>query len=127
MESSRSSDPQFALRLNKLLKEKGIKNNAQFARAINKAAMVTHGWMRGRIPRLPEDWRTLCKFFDVSSDYLLLGKTDTQVIKVTIEIPIKNNDFLYSALPDTEETQDAVIASLLTSLKRVMQKKLDRK
>jgi hypothetical protein len=46
----RPRDPAFAERLKKLLKQKGIKNNNQFALAIKKAPIVTHGWMRGKVP-----------------------------------------------------------------------------
>lgn len=90
----RPRDPGFAERLKKLLKIKGIKNNNQFAKAINKAPIVTLGWLKGKVPGYPEDWKLLCDFFDVSADHLLLGKGngDDRNIKITFNIPIDGQD-----------------------------------
>ena len=64
----------FGQRLLRLLQEKGIKNNNRFALAIKRSPMVTTGWLKGKVPRLPEDWKLLCDFFNVSLDFLMLGK-----------------------------------------------------
>ena len=74
MKEKKSRDPAFGERLTNLLKEKGIKNNNRFALAINKAPIVTLGWLNGKIPAYPDDWRLLCEFFNVSADFLLIGK-----------------------------------------------------
>jgi hypothetical protein len=95
----RPRDPKFAERLKKLLKQKGIKNNNQFALAIKKAPIVTHGWMGGKVPGYPEDWRLLCDFFNVSADYLLLGRDGVpgkeayeNMIQINLKIPIDEHD-----------------------------------
>ena len=95
----RPRDPAFAERLKKLLKQKGIKNNNQFALAIKKAPIVTHGWMRGKVPGYPEDWKLLCDFFGVSADYLLLGRDGTprkedheNIIQINLKIPVDEHD-----------------------------------
>jgi hypothetical protein len=95
----RPRDPKFAERLKKLLKQKGIKNNNQFALAIKKAPIVTHGWMGGKVPGYPEDWRLLCDFFNVSADYLLLGRDGVpgkeayeNMIQINLKIPIDEHE-----------------------------------
>lgn len=85
----------FGQRLSKLLEEKGIKNNNRFAQAIKRQPMVTAGWLKGKVPRLPEDWNTLCDFFNVSLDFLLLGKErekEDRPFKITITVPIPDHD-----------------------------------
>ena len=95
MTEKKSRDPAFGERLAKLMKEKGIKNNNRFALAINKAPIVTLGWLRGKIPAYPEDWKLLCEFFSVSADFLLLGKEmekEDRVCNITVRIPIPGHD-----------------------------------
>jgi hypothetical protein len=85
----------FGKRLSKLLEEKGIKNNNRFAQAIKRQPMVTGGWLKGKVPRLPEDWKVLCDFFNVSLDFLLLGKErekEDRPCKITVTIPIPDHD-----------------------------------
>jgi hypothetical protein len=128
VEKSRTADPEFALRLNKLLKEKGIRNNAEFARAISKAPMVTHGWMKGKFPRLPDDWKALTGFLECSSDHLLLGKERHQSIKITIEIPITNSDLLPPIItPDTDESHGQAFTFLVQAITSMLKKNLDKK
>jgi len=95
MKEKKSRDPAFGERLTNLLKEKGIKNNNRFALAINKAPIVTLGWLRGKIPAYPDDWRLLCEFFNVSADFLLLGKEkvpEDRICNITVRIPIPGHD-----------------------------------
>ena len=109
------------------MKEKGIKNNAEFARAINKGPMVTHGWMKGKFPRLPEDWKALTEFLSCSSDHLLLGKERHQSIKITIEIPTSNPDYMPIITPDTNGTTDQALSFLIQAISAMLKKKLDKK
>jgi SOS-response transcriptional repressor LexA len=64
----------FSERLKSLWKSKGLGNNNQFAKAIKKRASTTNNWAMGRIPSKLEDWKIICDFFGVTTDYLLLGK-----------------------------------------------------
>jgi hypothetical protein len=97
----RPRDPEFSERLRKLMKQKGIKNNNQLALTLKKAPIVTHGWLRGKVPGYPEDWKLLCDFFDVSADYLLLGKDGAprkeeheheNIIQINLKIPVDAHD-----------------------------------
>ncbi len=86
---------EFSQRLGKLLQGKEIKNNNRFAQAIKRQPMVTGGWLKGKVPRLPEDWKVLCDFFNVSLDFLLLGKereSEERPCKITITIPVPGHD-----------------------------------
>ena len=91
----RPRDPEFADRLRKLMKQKGIKNNNQLSLILKKAPIVTHGWLKGKVPGYPEDWRLLCDYFGVSADYLLLGRgsvpkkdENEKIIQINLNIPI---------------------------------------
>jgi hypothetical protein len=95
MKEKKSRDPAFGERLTNLMKEKGIKNNNRFALAINKAPIVTLGWLNGKIPAYPDDWKLLCEFFNVSADFLLLGKErekEDRTCNITVRIPIPGHD-----------------------------------
>ena len=114
----------FGQRLLKLLQEKGIKNNNRFALAIKRSPMVTAGWLKGKVPRLPEDWKLLCDFFNVSLDFLMLGKEiekEERPWKITITVPIFDherppldlNRFLESRVSPEEEVIWYLILLLL--------------
>ncbi len=70
----RPLDPRFAERLKKLLEGKGIKKNKDFALGIGRAESLTLDWQDGKLPTYPEDWAALSDFFNVTADYLLLGR-----------------------------------------------------
>jgi len=114
----------FGQRLLKLLQEKGIKNNNRFALAIKRSPMVTAGWLKGKVPRLPEDWKLLCDFFNVSLDFLMLGKEiekEERPCKITVTVPISDherppldlNRFLESRVSPEEEVIWYLILLLL--------------
>lgn len=131
----RPRDPDFSERLRKLMKQKGIKNNNQLALTLKKAPIVTHGWLRGKVPGYPEDWKLLCDFFGVSADYLLLGRDGAprkeeheNIIQINLKIPIDEHDkkaldlhkFLEIPEPENREGQrraeDRAMWTLLLSL-----------
>ncbi len=131
----RPRDPEFSERIRKLMKQKGIKNNNQLALALKKAPIVTHGWLRGKVPGYLEDWKLLCDFFDVSADYLLLGRDGVprkedheNIIQINLKIPVDVHDKKATDLrkflevPETENreaqrrAEDKAMWTLLLSL-----------
>ena len=70
----RPRDLEFAKKLKELLLQKGIKKNADFAKAVAKAPTITWGWLHGRIPINRDDLELLSTFFGKSLDYIVLGR-----------------------------------------------------
>jgi len=70
----RLPDPEFAERLQKEARKRGIKKNNQFAKALNKKASGTETWWKGSYPTYSSDFKKICDLLGVSSDYLLFGK-----------------------------------------------------
>jgi hypothetical protein len=117
------------------MKQKGIKNNNQLALSLKKAPIVTHGWLRGKVPGYPEDWKLLCDFFGVSADYLLLGRDGVprkeeheNIIQINLKIPVDMRDRKsvdlrkFLEVPETENreeqrrAEDRAMWTLLLSL-----------
>jgi hypothetical protein len=91
-------DPGFAERLKGLLQSRGIKNNNRFSQAIDRSAVVTAKWLKGAIPRNSRDWRLLCDFFNVSADYLLLGREfekREEPARIVLELPKGARGFVF--------------------------------
>jgi len=74
MTETKNLEIQLLGKADDLLKEKGIKNNNRVRPGNHKAPIVTLGWLRGKIPAYPDDWRLLCKFFNVSAAFCSLEK-----------------------------------------------------
>ena len=89
---AKSKDPGFAERLRRLMTEKGVKNNNRLANSLGKASIVTLGWLKGKVPTQPADWKLLCEYFGVSADYLLLGKEEMAPDQKTSGSPDKPRD-----------------------------------
>ena len=70
----RPPDPGFRDRLQRLSKLKGIENNNQLAKAMNKTASATEGWWNGSYPVNTKDFKLLCRILGTTSDYLVFGE-----------------------------------------------------
>jgi len=70
----RPPDPGFRERLQRLAKQKGIENNNQLAKAMNKTASATEGWWNGSYPVNTKDFKLLCRILGTTSDYLVFGE-----------------------------------------------------
>ncbi len=124
MEHKQTQTTEFAMRLDNLLKEKGITRNADFAKAIGKPQTVTLGWKKGKVPRLQEDWRSLCEFFDTTADHLLLGRSRHEPARITIEIPMTDPNWMDTSRLDPSDEHDQAILGLLMALSIIMHKKV---
>ncbi len=96
--SERPRDAAFEKRLKDLLVSKGIKNNNQFSRAINKAPAVTLKWLKGKVPGSPGDVKLLCDFFNVSADYLVFGKDFEEnegPSRIVLQLPKEARGFVF--------------------------------
>ncbi len=89
-----------------MLESRGIKNNNRFSQAINRPPMVTAKWLKGAIPRNSRDWNLLCGFFNVSADYLLLGKEfekKEEPARIVLQLPRGARGFVF-ILKDPDQT-----------------------
>ena len=60
----------FATQLSKLIKNMGL-SKAEFAKKINMSVISVSDWIDGKALPRAKSIRTICKTFNVSSDYLL--------------------------------------------------------
>jgi len=60
----------FEVRLRELRKEKGI-TQKELANAINTTDDSVYSWEKGRSQPSIDSIRKICKYFDITSDYLL--------------------------------------------------------
>lgn len=84
----------FYERLRTLLKDKGM-SGKEFAETMEVTTAKAGRWLTGVTDPSFEELIKICKFFEVSSDYMLTGRLS--------RYELSENDIKFLALPDEEK------------------------